>query len=122
MACRECYGDTTVTGYLDTGVPPRYGSGAESVVAALHLNPSDKGSWITEFLGSGDIDRAVIEWRSLMRQIKHAPELEWSRWTELQELAGIILTETKSPTLEDLPSLEYNQKNRVDHQLRLRSY
>ena len=122
MACRECYGDTTVTGYLDAGVPPRYGSGAESVVAALHLNPSDKGSWITEFLGSGDIDRAIIEWRSLLRQIKHSPELEWPRWAELQELAGKILTETQSPTLEDLPSLEYHQRGRVDHQLRLRSY
>jgi len=122
MACRECYGDTTVAGYLDVGVPPRYGAGAERVVAALHLNPSDKGSWVTELLGSGDIDRAVIEWRSLMRQIKHAPELEWPRWCELQELAGTILVETQSPTLGELPPLEYNQKGRVDHQLRLRSY
>ena len=122
IACRKCYGDTTVAGYLDAGVPPRYGSGAESVVAALHLNPSDKGSWITEFLGSGDIDRAVIEWRSLMRQIKYAPELEWPRWSELKNIAGTILAETQSPTLEELPPLEHNQKGRVDHQLQLSSY
>ena len=86
------------------------------------MNPSDKGSWITEFLGSGDIDRAVIEWRSLMRQIKYAPELDWPRWLELKNIAGTILAETQSPTLEELPQLEHNQKGRVDHQLQLSSY
>ncbi|MBK28192.1 MAG: DEAD/DEAH box helicase [Verrucomicrobiales bacterium] len=122
LACRECYGDTTVSGYLESGIPPRYGAGAERVVNAMHLAPSDKGSWVTEFLGSGDIDRAIIEWRSLLRQIKYAPELEWSRWRELKELSGEILAETESPTLDELPPLEYNQRERVDHQLRLKSY
>ena len=122
IACRERFGDTTVAGYLDAGLPPRYGAGADQVVAALHANPADKGSWVTELLGSGDIDRAIIEWRSLLRQINHAPELEWPRWGELQKIAGTILAETESPTLDELPPLEHHQKGRTDHRLRLKSY
>ena len=122
IACRERYGDVTVPGYLDAGLPPRYGSGAEQVIAAMHANPADKANWVTELLGAGDIDRAVIEWRSLLRQIIHAPELDWTRWTELRKHAGTLLAETESPTLCELPPLEHHQQGRVDHRLRLKSY
>ena len=122
IACRERYGDVTVPGYLDAGLPPRYGSGAEQVIAAMHANPADKANWVTELLGAGDIDRAVIEWRSLLRQIIHAPELDWMRWTELRKHAGTLLAETESPTLCELPPLEHHQQGRVDHRLRLKSY
>ena len=43
-------------------------------------------------------------------------------WLELKNIAGTILAETQSPTLEELPQLEHNQKGRVDHQLQLSSY
>ena len=122
IACRERYGDVTVPGYLDAGLPPRYGSGAEQVIAAMHANPADKANWVTDLLGAGDIDRAVIEWRSLLRQITHAPELDWTRWIELSEHAGTLLAETESPTLCELPPLEHHQQGRVDHHLRLKSY
>ena len=122
IACRERYGDVTVPGYLDAGLPPRYGSGAEQVIAAMHANPADKANWVTELLGAGDIDRAVIEWRSLLRQIIHAPELDWMRWKELRKHAGTLLAETGSPTLCELPPLEHHQQGRVDHHLRLKSY
>ena len=122
VACRERYGDATVPGYLDAGLPLRYGAGAEQVVAAMHANPADKGNWVTDLLGAGDIDRALIEWRSLLRQITHSPELDWARWVELQKHAGTILAETESPTLSGLPPLEHHQRGRVDHYLRLKSY
>ena len=122
IACRARYGDVPVPGYLDAGLPPRYGSGAEQVIAAMHANPADKANWVTELLGAGDIDRAVIEWRSLLRQLIHAPELDWMRWTELRKHAGTLLAETESPTLCELPPLEHHQQGRVDHHLRLKSY
>ena len=122
VACRERYGDVTVPGYLDAGLPPRYGAGAGQVVAAMRANPADKGNWVTDLLGAGDIDRALIEWRSLLRQITHSPELDWARWVELQKYAGTILAETESPTLSGLPPLEHHQRGRVDHYLRLKSY
>ena len=73
-------------------------------------------------LGPGDIDRVIIEWRSLLRQIAHAPDLDWPRWRALQALAKSILNETESPTLTDLPPLEYHQTRRVDHRLILRRH
>lgn len=122
VVCHEKYGLQSVPGYLENGVPPKYGAGAEQVVASVHKNPLNKGAWVTDLLGPGDIDRIIIEWRSLLRQISHAPELDWPRWRALQALAKAILNETESPTMTDLPPLDYMQKRRVDHRLLLRRH
>jgi hypothetical protein len=120
--CHEKFGLQSIPGYLENGVPPKYGSGAEQVVASVHKNPLNKHAWVTDLLGSGDIDRIIIEWRSLLRQTAHAPDLEWPRWRALQALAKTILNETQSPTLTDLPPLEFHQTRRVDHRLILRRH
>jgi superfamily II DNA/RNA helicase len=122
VACHRAYGQQSITGYLENGVPPKYGAGAEQVVAAVHKNPASKHGWVTDLLGAGDIDRIIIEWRSMLRQIAHAPELEWPRWRALQAMAKAILNETESPTLTALPPLEYHQTKRVDHRLILRRH
>jgi hypothetical protein len=122
IACHEKFGLQSVPGYLENGVPPKYGAGAERVVASVHKNPLNKHAWITDLLGAGDIDRVIIEWRSLLRQIAHAPELEWPRWGALQALAKGMLNETESPTLTDLPPLQYHQTKRVDHRLIFRRH
>jgi len=122
IACHEKYQLQSFSGYLENGLPPKYGAGAEAVVRSVHQNPLNKHGWVTELLGAGDIDRAIIEWRSLLRQIAHAPELEWPRWQAFRAMAKTILNETESPTLTELPPLEYNQKRRVDHRLILRRH
>ncbi len=122
MVCRSKYGSQNITGYIENGVPPKYGSGAETVVRSVHKDPFSKHRFVTDFLGDGDIDRIIIEWRSLLRQIAHAPRLEWERWTGLQKLAKTLLQQTESPTDTDLPALEYHQTKRVDHQLILRRH
>jgi superfamily II DNA/RNA helicase len=122
IACHQQYGSLTVTGYLENGLPPKYGAGAEQVVAAVHKNPLDKHRWINDLTGPGDIDRVIIEWRSLLRQISHAPELDWPRWNEFRRVARETLNETESPTLTDLPPLEYYQTRRIDHRLQLRRH
>lgn len=122
MACHQIYGLQTIPGYLENGVPPKYGAGAEQIVAATHKDPTSKSAWITEFLGAGDIDRVIIEWRSLLRQIANAPTLEWPRWQALQAMAKGILLETESPTMTELPPLDYAQTRRIDHQLILRRH
>ncbi|MSR43673.1 MAG: DEAD/DEAH box helicase [Pedosphaera sp.] len=121
-ASQQCFGSENIPGYLENGLPPQYGSGAESVVAAAHKNPAAKHAWVTEILGAGDIDRAIIEWRSHLRQISHAPVLDWPRWTGLQALAKRILKETESPTLTELPPLEHSQTRRMEHRLVLRRH
>jgi superfamily II DNA/RNA helicase len=120
--CHQRYGLQSIPGYLENGVPPKYGAGAEQVVASVHKNPTNKHAWVTDLLGPGDIDRVIIEWRSLLRQISHAPDLDWPRWRALQALAKGILNETESPTMIDLPPLDYQQTRRVDHRLILRRH
>jgi len=122
LACQRAYGTQSVPGYLENGLPPKYGVGAEVVVASVHRNPQTKHAWVSEWLGPGDVDRIIIEWRSLLRQIAHAGELEWPRWRALQERARVLLEETHSPTLTDLPPLEYHQTRRLEHRLILRRH
>jgi len=122
IACHKQYGQQNIPGYLENGVPPKYGAGAEEIVAAVHKNPLNKQGWVTDLVGAGDIDRIIIEWRSQLRQIAHAPSLDWPRWHALQTMAKAILQETESPTLTNLPPLEYGQTKRVDHRLILRRH
>ena len=122
LVCNQAYGTQSIPGYLENGVPPKYGSGAEQVVASVHKNPASKHAWVNDLLGAGDIDRIIIEWRSMLRKISHAPDLEWARWRELQSAARAILPETQSPTMTALPPLEYHQTKRVDHRLILRRH
>jgi superfamily II DNA/RNA helicase len=122
IACHRLFGLQSIPGYLENGVPPRYGSGAEQIVASIHKNPLNKSRWVTEFLGAGDIDRVIIEWRSLLRQIGKAPPLDWPRWIALQAMAKGILNETESPTLTDLPPLAYVQTKRIEHRLTFRRH
>ena len=121
-ACQRAYGQQSIPGYLENGVPLKYGAGAETVIQQVHKNPLSKHTWVTELLGAGDIDRIIIEWRSLLRQAAHAPDLEWARWRKLQTAARAILRETESPTLTDLPRLDYQQTRRVEHRLQLRRH
>src|SRR6185295_18863974 len=114
-ACHEKFGLQSIPGYLENGMPPKYGAGAEEIVASVRKNPLSKDGWISDLVGPGDIDRVIIEWRSLLRQISHAPELDWPRWRALQALAKTILNETESPTLTTLPPLEFGQTRRVEH-------
>lgn len=122
LACQERFGLQSVPGYLENGLPPKYGAGAEQVVASVHKNPMTKGAWLTDTLGAGDIDRIIIEWRSLLRRIAHAPDLGWPRWLALKQMARGILNETESPTITDLPPLEYHQTRKLDHRLILKRH
>ena len=122
LVCHEKFGLQSVPGYLENGVPPKYGAGADQVVTSVHKNPLNKHGWVTDLVGPGDIDRVIIEWRSLLRQLSHAPDLDWPRWRALQAMAKAILNETASPTMTDLPPLEYHQTKRVEHRLILRRH
>ena len=122
FVCAQTYGRQTVNGYLEAGMPYEYGAGAEQIVQSIHANPSCKHEWVGTVAEEGDIDRLIIEWRSLLRRIAHSPDLEWPRWLQLKENSASVLNETESPTLKDLPELDYNQKQRLEHRLNLRRH
>lgn len=120
--CQRAFGIQSIPGYLENGSPPGYGWGASEVVQSIHKDPLSKARWVTEFLGTGDIDRIIIEWRSTLRRIANSPPLDWPRWTALQKLAQTILDETASPTETNLPPLDYSQTKRVEHKLVFRRH
>jgi len=66
IACHAKYGAQNIEGYLENGVPPKYGDGANRVVHSVHRDPFSKYRFVTDFLGDGHIDRIIIEWRSLL--------------------------------------------------------
>jgi hypothetical protein len=51
-----------------------------------------------ELLRHGDIERALVEWRSILRPIVLAPAYPLSRWTELKTAAEELVDKTASPT------------------------
>lgn len=117
VVCRSTYDDATHEGYLVRGLPPQYGDGAAEVLAMTGGRPPE-GLYAGE-LRPGDVERARLEWHSLMRHITHAPELDWPRWGELQAAAANhVATHNLRPVLVDLPPLTPSQTRRMDHRLR----
>jgi superfamily II DNA/RNA helicase len=112
ILCQRIYGRADHPGYLEMGVPVHYGSGAAEVIRELVANPSTRYRLTNESLRSGDIERALMEWRSLLRHIVGAPVLEWDRWRSLQEAAAHFIGSTTSPAAVDFPPLLASQKSR----------
>jgi hypothetical protein len=45
----------------------------------------------TDLIRRGDIERAILEWKSLLRHILHAADPLFPRWNELQAAARQVL-------------------------------
>jgi hypothetical protein len=98
ILCQRVYRRADYPGYLTMGVPVHYGAGASEVVRAVVADPRSKHKLTNELLRHGDIERALVEWRSLLRHIVLAPAYPLSRWTELKAAAKELLDKTASPT------------------------
>jgi hypothetical protein len=103
--CLRAYGAANYNGYLEAGLPCGYGEGtAERLTAPSRQHPP-----AAEF-GTGDLERALTEWLSLLRQVKQAPELDWERWTSFKAVCAAELVR-RLPQLpaRDLPGLPASQ-------------
>ena len=98
ILCQRVYRRADYPGYLTMGVPVQYGAGASEVVRALVADPRSKHKLTNELLRHGDIERAMVEWRSILRHIVVAPAYPLSRWTELKAAAEELVDKTASPT------------------------
>ncbi len=112
IICQQVYGRADHPGYLEMGVPAQYGSGASEVIRELVSNPSARYRLTNESLRHGDIERALMEWRSLLRHIAGAPALDWERWRSLQKAAHHFIGNTTSPAAVDFPPLLASQQTR----------
>ena len=112
ILCQRIYERADYPGYLEMGVPAHYGFGASEVIREVVENPGAKYRLTSDALRAGDIERALMEWRSLLRHIVHAPELDWKRWRELKAAARHYVESTTSPALVEFPPLLAAQQQR----------
>ena len=112
ILCQRVYERADHPGYLEMGTPTQYGSGASEVIREVATNPAARSRHTTDSLRAGDIERALMEWRSLLRHIVHAPDLEWERWRALKAAARHFVEHTTSPALLDFPPLLAAQQQR----------
>jgi superfamily II DNA/RNA helicase len=110
--CQTAYQRADFSGYLELGLPVGYGSGASEVVRDLIENQIGRHRLVNENIRHGDIERALTEWRSLLRQIMQAPKYDWDRWNLLQEIAAVYVQTTQSPARQPLPPLAPSQMGR----------
>ena len=101
--CQRIYDRADHPGYLEMGVPVNYGAGASEVVREIVEHGASKHKMLTDSLRPGDIERALVEWRSLVRHIALAPAFPHPRWTALQQ-ACAQHTESAN-TIPHLPPL-----------------
>jgi superfamily II DNA/RNA helicase len=92
-------------GYLDMGVPVNYGAGASEVVREIIDHGSSKQKLLTESLRPGDIERALVEWRSLVRHIALASEYPHARWTALKQACAKFVESASANVIPQLPAL-----------------
>jgi superfamily II DNA/RNA helicase len=113
ILCQRIYERADYPGYLEMGVPAHYGSGASEVIREVTENPGAKNRLTSEALRSGDIERALMEWRSLLRHIVNAPDMQWERWRALKTAAQHYVENTTSPALIEFPPLLAAQQRRA---------
>lgn len=88
--CRLAYRSVTIEGYLREGLPESFGEGTAEILKGYALH--GKAPAETEGVaGQGDLERALLEWKSTLRLVAGAPDLGWERWTSLRDSAGRIL-------------------------------
>jgi hypothetical protein len=91
--CRLTFKSLTAEGYLHDGLPDGFGEGCAEILKdfVLHNKYNQLSESETHAPGRGDLERAVLEWRSTLRLISNCPSGFSDRWDELQKSAQRIL-------------------------------
>ena len=117
-ACQKTYRRFQSDGFLTDGMPVNYGSGGAEIVRILRAKKYVPMQGLEEHVHRGDIDRLLIEWKSLLRQIAAAaPDSSWPRWTEFQELCRLEFSQYEKTTLPTLPVITAEQQKPLSHRL-----
>jgi hypothetical protein len=111
--CQQTFERADLAGYLEMGVPIDYGAGASEVVRQIVEHATPRYKFLKETLRQGDVERALIEWRSLLRHIVSAPDYDWNRWRDLKKAAERFVESTESLSVAELPPLTGAQRART---------
>lgn len=108
-ACHRAYGTRSYPGYLLHGLPEHYSEGLAERLQD-HLDGRRPRAASVDDLARGDLDRALVEWLSLLRRVDAAPALDWDRWGDLQQAARDALARhRRDSVLDKLPPLSGSQ-------------
>jgi hypothetical protein len=117
-ACQKAYRRFQSDGFLADGVPVNYGAGGAEIIRALRTKKYVPLQGLEEQVHRGDVDRLIIEWKSLLRQVAGAPgDAAWPRWTEFRELCRTELEQYARTGLPTLPVLTAEQEKPISHRL-----
>jgi superfamily II DNA/RNA helicase len=117
-ACQKAYRRFQSDGFLADGVPVNYGAGGAEIVRALRVKKYVPMQGLEEQVHRGDVDRLLIEWKSLMRQVAAAPaDGTWPRWTDFQQLCRTELAQYEATGLPALPVITAEQQKPISHRL-----
>lgn len=94
MAARAQFGHVDVEGYLEAGLCPGFGEGTWEAMelyrsGGLRALGEDKGD-----ISRGDLERASLEWKSLLRHVVHASDPGIERWGRFRECALKLLEDS----------------------------
>jgi hypothetical protein len=103
--CQQICERADYPGYLEMGVPVNYGAGASEMVREIIEHGSSRQKLLTESLRPGDIERALAEWRSLVRHIALAPDYPNDRWNALKQACAKYADGVSGRTVLQLPEL-----------------
>ncbi len=123
QACQKTFKRFTSDGFLVDGMPVNYGSGGAEIVRLLRTKKYVPMEGLQEHVHRGDVDRLLIEWKSLLRQVAGADtNPAWPRWTEFQSLCRLELTQYERDSLPGLPVIPAEQQKPISHRLSMASY
>jgi superfamily II DNA/RNA helicase len=118
FACQKAYRRFTGEGFIQDGIPVNYGAGGAEIVRILRAKKFVPMEGLPEHVHRGDIDRLLIEWKSLLRQVAGAaPEPDWPRWLAFQALCREELAAYERSSLPTLPVITAEQQKPVSHRL-----
>ena len=117
-ACQKAYKRFTSEGFLVDGMPVNYGSGGAEIVRSLRVKNYVPMEGLGEHVHRGDVDRLLIEWKSLLRQVASADaNPSWPRWTDFQELCRTEFAQYERVSLPALPVIPAEQQKPLSHRL-----
>ena len=122
-ACQKAYRRFSSEGFLIDGMPVNYGAGGAEIVRSLRAKKYVPMEGLEEHVHRGDVDRLLIEWKSLLRQTATATvDASWPRWTEFQSLCRTEFAQYERTSLPGLPVIPAEQQKPISHRLTMSSY
>ncbi|MCH2156622.1 MAG: DEAD/DEAH box helicase [Opitutales bacterium] len=114
FTCREAYRSATYEGYLNKGLPSEYGDGAAEIMREYIAGNQKSYEERSDDLSKGDIERAYLEWKSMLFHILYAPEYKWGRWIAFRDAVEAFIEKSEfTPASIVVPELTLQQKQRA---------